>query len=312
MVVNMNGEELVRDIKEDTSSGASEIMKKTVESLLFMSNRQGDGKPEEYFHTMTEFGKELILAQPTMAPVFNAVNTVLLAIESGVAEGNSSGELHQNVNAAAKNIFSSSHDALERIQEEAMELIGDGQTILTHSYSSTAILSLLNAHGEGRDLKIMVTESRPLLEGRRTAQILSNAGIGVTLIADMAAFNVLDYCDLVLAGCDCICHNGIVNKIGTKGLAICASQYDVPFFVVSEMSKVLPSKYRLEPEIKEKDPREIWGGPGNITVKNVYFDITPHRFIKGYITEKGTMGTSEVMELIANSEVSQYLIEKLS
>ena len=311
MVVYMNTEELVRKIKEDTSSGASEIMKKTVECLLSMSNRLGDEKPEEYFDTMIAFGRELISAQPAMAPVFNAVNSVLLVIESGAAEGNSSVELNQRVNTAAKDILSFSQEALARIQKEVVELIGDGQTILTHSYSSTVIGSLLLAHSKGKDFEVMVTESRPLFEGRRTADILSGEGIKTTLIADFASFQILDEVDMIITGCDSICEKGVVNKIGTKGLAVTASQYGIPFYVLCEKSKFLPSRYLKEPVIEEKEPREVLEDQSQITVINIYFDITPHRFFSGLITEDGIVTMDEIPAMLSDVVVSTVLLNGL-
>jgi len=253
----MNQEELVRKIKEDTSSGASEIMKKTVESLLLMSGRLGGQNPEQYLDTMIELGKELIRAQPSMAPVFNTVNSMLLALELGFAHGSSTEDLHQRLNSAAKDILDISNKAIASINKEVSEVIEDEQKILMHSYSSTVIGALSFTRKEGKNFDVIVTESRPLFEGRRTAKILTRSGIPVALITDMAAFNYLDECDLVLSGCDSICHKGVVNKIGTKGLAVCASQYNVPFFIVSEKNKVLPAKYLLEPQILEMNPDEI-------------------------------------------------------
>lgn len=307
---NMNTEELVRKIKEDTSSGASEIMKKTVESLLFMSNRLGGKNPEQYFDTMTEFGCELISAQPSMAPVFNAVNAVILEVESGVAISESTGELHQRVNTAAKDILGSSQEALAAIQKEAVGLIGNGQTILTHSYSSTVISSLLLAKSEDKDFGVVVNESRPLFEGRRTARILSGEGIKTTLISDFASFKMLDEVDMIITGCDSICEKGVVNKIGTRGLAIAASQSGIPFYLLGEKSKFLPSTYLKEPVIEEKDPCEILENPSGFAVKNLYFDITPHRFFSGLITEDGTMSMDEIQESLSRIRVSKVLIKE--
>jgi translation initiation factor 2B subunit (eIF-2B alpha/beta/delta family) len=308
---NMDSEDILRGLREDTSSGASEIMRKTVEGLLFMSSRLGGQNPEQYLNTMIEFGKELISAQPSMAPVFNTVNNMLLTLELGFAHGSSTEELQQRVNSAAKDILGVSNKAMALINKEVSELIRDGQRVLTHSYSSTVIGALSSAKRGGKNFHVIVTESRPLFEGRRTARLLSDAGIEVTLIADMAAFDYLEGCHMVLTGCDSICHKGVVNKAGTRGLAVCASQYNVPFFIVSEKNKVLPARYLLEPQIPGMDPEEIWDDPGRVTVKNVYFDITPHGFIKGYITEDGIIDPAGVLGLITQAEVSKRLIEKL-
>jgi translation initiation factor 2B subunit (eIF-2B alpha/beta/delta family) len=77
-------------------------------------------------------------------------------------------------------------------------------------------------------------------------------------------------------------------------------------------NKVLPAEYLLEPQILGMDPDEIWEDTGKVTVKNVYFDITPHSFIKGYITEDGIIDPAAVLGIITQAEVSKKLIDKLS
>ena len=114
--VTMDKRDIVRRIREDTTSGASEIMKKTVECLSFISSRLGEKNPEQYFDTMTEFGCELISAQPTMAPVFNIINTVLMEIEPGIEEGHSTKEMQQRVNNAVERIVNSAEEALARMR----------------------------------------------------------------------------------------------------------------------------------------------------------------------------------------------------
>ncbi|UCE74256.1 MAG: hypothetical protein JSV56_00750, partial [Methanomassiliicoccales archaeon] len=84
--------------------------------------------------------------------------------------------------------------------------------------------------------------------------------------------------------------------------------HDIPFFILSEKSKFLSSKYRKEPAIEEREPQEILEDIKGITARNIYFDITPHEFIKGIITEEGIINVDEIQSILGKLEVSSGLI----
>lgn len=304
----MNAKELLKEIECDNISGAVELAQKAIRYLTVFSDSLDSEDPSIYQENMIEIGRQVIDAQPSMAPLFNVVNCVLFQVEEGVKRGSSVAELKIKIKSVLEGLQKEYENSLIKIQKHFINIIKDGSTIMTHSYSSTTIKSLIFAHREGIKMNVMVTESRPLYEGRRTAQILAENGIKTVLIADMASFYYLSDIDLILTGCDCICQEGIVNKIGTKGLAIAASQFDIPYYIVSEKSKFLPSKYLHQPKIDERESDEIFENPGNIQVKNIYFDITPLRFVKDVITEEGVLNTQDVPGLLDKMEVFESLI----
>ncbi|MEE9152215.1 MAG: translation initiation factor eIF-2B [Thermoplasmata archaeon] len=306
----MNTNELIQEIKNNKTSGASELMIKAIKCISTFSEAFNAETIEKYHKGMVAFGRQLVDTQPSMAPLFYAVNKVLLVVENEVKRGRGLQEIKNAIKSASDELLANSKNAITKIKKQVANLIEEGCTILTHSYSSTVIQSLIFAHQEGKGIVVIITESRPLFEGRRTAGILAENGIRAVLIADMASFHFLDDVDIILTGSDCICHNGVVNKIGTKGIAIAASQYGIPFYVLSEKSKFLPSKYMDEPLIEEKEGREILEDAGDTEVKNIYFDITPHRFYKGVITEDGEVEGNEVQAILAQLEVCKGLIGK--
>ncbi|UCG68175.1 MAG: translation initiation factor eIF-2B [Thermoplasmata archaeon] len=303
----MNSEKLIVDIKFDNTSGASELMIKAVECLLDFSESFDGESEKDFYYDMLNIGRQLIDAQPSMAPLFFAVNKLLLALEYEIKRGSTLTELTEIVKNTSQELLSYSENALLKIQNNCVNLIENAAKILTHSYSSTVIKSLIFAHQNGKKVEVFVTESRPILEGRRTARILAENKIRTVLIADMASFYFLDDLDMIITGCDCICQKGIVNKIGTKGLAIAASHYGIPSYVLSEKSKFLPLKFKEEPFIEAKDPKEIFEGGNKIETRNIYFDITPHRFFKGIVTEEKMLLKSEIEDLLAAQEVCQGL-----
>jgi methylthioribose-1-phosphate isomerase len=136
------------------------------------------------------------------------------------------------------------------------------------------------------------------LQGARlTAWELMRYGIPMTLIADNAAGQLMrtGQVDLVLVGADRVAANGdVANKIGTYKLAVLAQENGIPFYSVAPTSTVdlsLPSGQHIT--IEERDAAEVThvGGvdiaPEGVPVYNPAFDVTPHRYITGIVTENG-------------------------
>jgi translation initiation factor 2B subunit (eIF-2B alpha/beta/delta family) len=307
-MVIMNYEDLIQDIEEDNSSGASEIVKKANQCLLSFSKEFESDSKQEFLKKVIIVGKKLIKAQPEMAPLFNFVNGMILILNEQLNIVLDVGEQKRFVHRFSQEFLLQAKMAQNKIQKRVLDLIDNNSTIMTHSYSSTVIKSLLYAEKKGKVMKVIVLESRPIYEGRKTAKILSEHDIETTLIADMAAFNFLDEVDLILTGCDSICQAGIVNKIGTKGLAMAASISNIPFYVIGEKNKMLPSAYLKEPKIEKRDPFEIFEESGKINIHNIYFDKTPYKYIHGIVCEDQMVAPFKIENLLGNMMVASELI----
>jgi len=91
----------------------------------------------------------------------------------------------------------------------------------------------------------------------------------------------------------------LVNKTGTLLLALAARRCRVPFYTLAETHKIAPNvgPWRT-PSLEEKDAREVLTDPlAGVTVRNVYFDLTPARYVTGYITERGLLNRQDVATL---------------
>jgi methylthioribose-1-phosphate isomerase len=165
----------------------------------------------------------------------------------------------------------------------------------------TALGVIRAAREQGKAVRVLADETRPLLQGARlTAWELARAGIDVTLLCDSAAHSLLagGRVDLVLVGADRIALNGdFANKVGTLGVALSAGAGRVPFYVVAPVSTIDFSTARGEDiPIEMRDPSEVTalGGlrlaPEGVAALNPAFDVTPARLVTGIITEKGIAG----------------------
>jgi methylthioribose-1-phosphate isomerase len=162
----------------------------------------------------------------------------------------------------------------------------------------TALAVLFAAHEEGRRFHVFADETRPLLQGARlTAWELTQRGIDVTLLCDSMAAQVMKErrIQAVIVGADRIAANGdTANKIGTYGVAVLAREHNIPFYVAAPLSTIdLDTPDGGGIPIEERSAREVThvGGsqvaPDGALVWNPAFDVTPHRFITGIITERG-------------------------
>ncbi len=195
-----------------------------------------------------------------------------------------------------------------RLGEIGAALIPDGATILHHCNTGalatvdygTALGVIRTAHEQGKRIHVLVDETRPLLQGARlTAWELQQLGIPFTLIADNAAGHFLrtGQVDIVLVGADRVAANGdVANKIGTYKLAVVAKESGVPFYPCVPTSTIdLNTPTGDDIPIEERPPEEVTDltfrgkpiAPAGVRVANPAFDITPHRYVTGIITENG-------------------------
>lgn len=123
----------------------------------------------------------------------------------------------------------------EKIKELAMPFLRNKSIILTHSYSRVVMQILLAAQMRGLDISVYVTESRPGGLGIKTYNELTRAGIPTTVLCDSAAAFVGEKVDFVLVGAEGVCESGgILNAVGTLGLALVAKYYGKPFYAAAE------------------------------------------------------------------------------
>lgn len=189
----------------------------------------------------------------------------------------------------------------ERIAEFGSKRIQSSSRILTHCHSSTLTHMFKRAEREGKQFEVICTETRPLFQGRTTAQELIASGIKTTMIVDSAARHFMNKVDLAMVGADAITSEGnVVNKIGTSLIAMAANEARTPFYVVSELLKFDPSTvYGDYERIEERNPDEIWpNAPSRLEIRNPAFDVTRRIFIHGIICEEGVISPHSVLEVV--------------
>ena len=188
----------------------------------------------------------------------------------------------------------------------AQRYIAPKAVVLTHCNTGflctggygTALGAIRMAHEEGKEIAVLATETRPLLQGSRlTAWELAKFGIPHALIIDGAAAGLIARGEVkvVIVGADRIAANGdVANKVGTFGLALAARDSGIPFIVVAPMSTVdlgvgsgdkIPIEERAAGEVTSVLGRPV--APAGTYAVNPAFDVTPARLITAIVTENG-------------------------
>jgi methylthioribose-1-phosphate isomerase len=247
-------------------------------------------------------------SRPTAANLFWAVNRLLrCAADPSLTNSDA---LRQALVQEAKRIADEDVEINKAMGRHGATLIKDGDNILHHCNTGalaavdygTALGVIRTAHEQGKRIHVFVDETRPRLQGARlTAWELEQLGIPYTLIVDNAAghFMRTGQVDLVMVGSDRTAANGdVANKIGTYKLAVVAQANGIPFYPVVPTSTIdlsVPSGDDIP--IEERDPGEVTGlrwaqddgpiAPENAQVANPAFDVTPHRYVTGIVTENG-------------------------
>jgi methylthioribose-1-phosphate isomerase len=181
-------------------------------------------------------------------------------------------------------------------------LINNGDTILTHCNAGelatveygTALGIIRTAWEQGKKIKVIADETRPLLQGARlTTYELKRDGIPVTLITDNMAGYVMSQglINSVIVGADRIVQDAVINKIGTFSVAVLAKEHQIPFYVAAPKSTFDLTHEASDIIIEERHSEEVTNigsqqiAPNETNVLNPAFDITPLRYVSAIICE---------------------------
>ncbi len=196
------------------------------------------------------------------------------------------------------------------IGKHGAKLLEDGDTVLTYCNTGrlatvdwgTALGVIRSAVEEGKRIRVIACETRPLNQGSRlTCWELMRDGIDVTLITDNMVGIVMQrgMVDKVIVGADRIVRDAVFNKIGTYTVAIVAKEHGVPFYVAAPITTFDWERTMDEVIIEERSRDELIYcnikcrktliAPRDVKVFNPAFDPTPLEYVTALITERGVI-----------------------
>jgi methylthioribose-1-phosphate isomerase len=291
-------------IKEMYIRGAPAIGAAAAFGLALAAEHSPAQSTSELATDVRQASDVLRATRPTASNLFWALERMLSKLEGEMSADVD--QVRQSLVVEAQALADEDVEANKRMGEYGAELVEDGYNILTHCNAGalatvdygTALAPVRTAWKQGKQVHVYVDETRPRLQGARlTAWELMREGIPMTLIADNAAgyFIQTGKVDIIFVGADRVVANGdVVNKIGTYKLGVVAGENGVPFYAVVPTSTIdLSVDSGDQVPIEERGTEEVTHvrgqliGPEGVNVANPAFDVTPHRYVTGIITEHG-------------------------
>lgn len=256
----------IERLAADRRRGSAQLAR-TSAGILARAARAGLAEPQ-----LRATARSIAVAQPSMAAVANTA--------AGFVEG-----IATPVATAVR---------LQRYWREAPAALAArhaarfGGVVLTHSWSSDVMRTLEAA----RPALVVLTESRPGLEGIAAASRLRRVGIAVRLVADAAAGHFARGVDCVALGADSVLPGGgIINKVGSYPIAVAAVDLGKPVYVLAETMKVSPV---VEPILGDASTPSR-----GARVESPLFEVVPPHLVSAILVEDGTLDGPALAALVA-------------
>ncbi|MCC5452236.1 S-methyl-5-thioribose-1-phosphate isomerase [Rheinheimera sp. UJ51] len=272
--------------------------------LLAYRATQGDSQAQ-----LQKDAEILRAARPTAVNLMNNLDSMLEAIQQT--------DFVSATVACAEALFAEDVALCQLMAEHGAALVQPNEQLLTHCNTGglatagvgTALGVINLAHQQGKNIRLWVDETRPLLQGGRlTAWECQQLGIPYQLICDNMAAMLMarGQVDRIFVGSDRIAANGdFANKVGTYSLAVLAHYHQVPFYVVAPHTtvdlacadgSVIPIEQRNADEVRGVSGafgQTLWA-PEEAPVFNPAFDVTPANLVTGWVLDTGVYSQQDI------------------
>ncbi len=284
----------IAGIATDNRHGSSWLSRRSLQVLADSAEVRGvPGGGEALAAYLRAVVLKLRAAQPAMSSLANHLVRALGRMPGIGGTKPGIGELNkQSVRWAIEQELAGQQQELTALGEYGAALLAEkfpGKARLITLSASDAVLEILSRLAGG-GLVITVAESRPVREGADFAHKLAGLGFKVRLVTDAMLGIETVGADCVLTGADSVYADGsVVNKAGTRLLALAAKMDKVPYYCCTQTVKISagqagPSMPPV-PDQRVRDPGEIQQEVAEgITVANIYFDRTEYFLVGGFIS----------------------------
>jgi methylthioribose-1-phosphate isomerase len=317
-------DDICRAIRDMYLRGAGLIGAAAAYGMYLAALEAGDAGFDDDLRAAAE---RLKSTRPTAGNLAWAADRMLAALAGG---SNTAAQKREAARLAAGTIADEDAAFCKQIGRHGLGIIkkiaaqkkGDAVQIRTHCNAGwlafvdygSALSPVYAAFDAGIKVHVWVDETRPRNQGASlTAWELSQHGVPHDLIADNAGGHLMQHgmVDMVITGADRVTRCGdAANKIGTYLKAVAAKENGVPFYVALPSStfdfnmrdglKEIPIEERNADEVRFLSGKTRSGAietiqicPDAAPARNWGFDVTPARYIRGLICERGVCDASE-------------------
>jgi methylthioribose-1-phosphate isomerase len=299
--------EVARAIKDMVIRGAPAIGVAAAMGVALGVERSAARTLEELKREFPAICETIAKTRPTAVDLFWAIERMkrCFAALTGGAKPEPLDAVRRAMVEEAQRVHAEKRAIDEAIGRYGAELMPPSGRVMTQCNAGalatagigTALGVIRTAVGQGRQIQVLVPETRPYLQGARlTAWELQQDGIPLTLITDNMVGHFLKTSQVgaIIVGADRIAANGdTANKIGTYQIAVLAGEHKIPFYVAAPISTFdlsIPSGEHIP--IEERPAEEVTHIQGvriapDVHVANPAFDVTPARLVTAIITEQG-------------------------
>ena len=287
---------LLNDILGGSFLGASRNIRQINGLFRLICVDEKAASTEILLDKLFKVGEYLIVTRGRNTPaIANAIRLMLrdLSAESVGASEN----LRKTIGTRKEQYNEESMRNRESLARFGANLLSDANTVMAFDFSSTMMAILDELALRGRQITVIVPESRVLDGGLPIANEATAKGHNVIFILDMAFSHFIPDTDAVLIGAETIFANGDCwNTIGSYPIASVAKMQGVPFYVATELIKIDPRSFvGSTKEIKPKDYSErshhpdTFNQPELVSVIGPEMDNVSSSLITAYVTPKGIL-----------------------
>jgi len=275
----------IEEIRNDRQHGAGWLSREALSVVKLAVERSEAASTRGFIAELEMASQNLTEARPSMAPLRNLVSRLISEVRGKSEVERNLDSLRAFAVASCDQFILESIEATARVTQIASEIIHNGYKGMTCSYSSTVCQIFEAARDTGKEISVMVAESRAVdgeAYGELTARELGLLGILAELVPDHSIERHTSLANMVLIGADTILRDSsVINGVPSLELALAAKAAGVPFYSAAESSKMDCSE--------ELSTARIESG----------FEKVPFDLITGIITESGVWEPTELAEHIA-------------
>ncbi len=302
-------DEVLDRIRSKEFRGPTRVTQAALKALSEASRVSRSGSPKEFVEEQAAFGDLLVKTRPTAILLANGVRLVIDAMRRGANQGLDVPALQEMVSKTVDSFLAEIQRSVDEIGEIGARRLRSGDTVLCYGHSTSVLSIVEKAQEQGKNLRVIVSEARPELEGRSMAKEFLKLNVPTTMIIDSAVSYFMKDVDRVLTGADAVSANGaVINKIGTSTIAAIAHLSRVNVFVAASVYKFSPETILGElVEIEELDPslvipREMMTQFKGMEIRNPAFDVTPPEHIDLIVTERGVIPPQGAIMILRRHE----------
>lgn len=276
----------------DKTSGSAELAESVIKIAELACEMYS---AEELTLRFPRIAVSLVDAQPSMAAIINMVDELCIGLENG------------RFKETASNISEDFKSTVEKTVGAASHALSKYKIISTYSRSSLVERALMGLQDKKRTA-VYLSESRPACEGLKLTNKLLEAGIEVTLTADIILPELIKKSEVFVIGADAVAADRFYNKTGTGIMCKAAREAGIPVIIIANSYKFLPANlcrlYSIpdtsyEDSLVVKLPKVGYFGS--------LFEACPLEYVSDIIFEGGKITMEEVNSLIVKTQISQIL-----